>query len=70
MNRKERRLLEKKLGADFPLDKFLALMGYFSKTMKLDITSFMLFILKRYIPIMFDEYKDLIEEVFEDGETE
>lgn len=68
MNRKTRRILEQKLGQDFPLDQFLALMGYFSHTMKLDVNSFMVFILKRYIPVMYEEYKDLIEGVTDDEE--
>ena len=66
MNRKTRRILEKKLGSDFPFDKFLALMGYYNKVFDLDVNEFMIFLLKQYIPILFDEKKDLINsEVFD-----
>lgn len=64
MNRKTQRLLEKKLGVDFPFDKFLALLGYYSKTMQLDVNSFMVYLLKKYIPIHYEEvslYYDFTE---------
>lgn len=55
MNRKARRILEKKLGEDFPIEEFLALMGYYNKTMKLSADEFMIYLLKRYVPILYDE---------------
>lgn len=55
MNRKARRVLEKKLGSDFPIDKFLALAGYYNHNLDLDINDFMIFLLKKYIPILYDE---------------
>lgn len=55
MNRKARRALEKKLGTDFPLDEFLALMGYYNKTMHLSADEFMVYLLKRYVPVLYDE---------------
>lgn len=55
MNRKARRLLEKKLGEDFPITEFLALMGYYNKTMHLSTDEFMIYLLKRYVPVLYDE---------------
>lgn len=50
MNRKTRRILEKKLGQDFPLDDFIFLMEYYSK-LDLTIDDFMILLLKKYVPI-------------------
>ncbi len=43
MNRKTRRILAKKIGEDFLLNKFLALMAYYNKTMHLDVNEFMIY---------------------------
>lgn len=61
MNRKTRRILEKKLGQDFPFDKFLALAGYYNKSLEMDLDEFMTFLLKKYIPILYEEKRDIIE---------
>ena len=58
MNRKTRRLLEKKLGEDFPLDEMMSLMWYYGK-LDLNVEDFFIFLLKKYIPI---EYKLHIED--------
>lgn len=55
MNRKMKRALQKKLGDDFPLEEFCALMAYYSKTMELTPDSFMIYLLKRYIPDLYAE---------------
>lgn len=55
MNRKMKRVLEKKLGSDFPLEEFCALLAYYSKTMELTPDSFMIYLLKRYIPELYAE---------------
>ena len=60
MNRKMKRVLEKKLGADFPLEEFCALLAYYSKTMELTPDTFMIYLLKRYIPELYAEKLPLI----------
>lgn len=55
MNRRTRRLLERKLGEDFPFVEFTALLGYYKHTMNLDTTEFMVYVLKRYIPTLYNE---------------
>lgn len=65
MNRHARRILEKKLGEDFPLEQFLALMGYYNKSLGLDVNEFMIFLLKKYIPIDYEEHRDILEQTFE-----
>lgn len=73
MNRHEKRLLEKKLGEDFPLAEFTALLGYYNKTMSLSTTDFMLYLLKRYIPILYDEkriYFDDWDETATEGDSD
>lgn len=59
-NRKMRRILEKKLGADFPITEMLALMEYYSK-LDMNVEDFFIILLKKYIPI---DYKVHCEEGF------
>lgn len=66
MNRKLRRILSKKLGEDFPLDKFFAIIGYYGK-LDLEPTEAIIFFLKTYVPIAYDELDlEHIEEKNED----
>lgn len=65
-NRKTRRILEKKLGSDFPISEMLALMEYYSK-LDLNIEDFFIILLKKYIPI---DYKVHCEEGFIYGNIE
>ena len=66
MNRKTRRILEKKLGSDFPIDDFLFLMEYYSK-LDLTIDELLVLLLKKYVPIEAkikrDDMKDYYNEV-------
>lgn len=61
MNRHTRRLLQKKLGEDFPLSEFCALAGYYKYNLDLNADEFMIYLLKRYIPDLYAEKRDLIE---------
>lgn len=74
MNRHERRILEKKLGEDFPIMEFTALLGYYNKTMKLSSSEFMIYLLKRYIPILYDEkriyFDDFNDETSLEGDSD
>lgn len=51
MGRKAKRLLQKKLGDDFPLDQYLAVLG----ASGLSPADLQIFILKKYIPVEFNE---------------
>ena len=60
-NRKLRRILEKKLGEDFPLAEFLALLGYYNKVQHLDANSFMVYLLKTYVPEHYNKMLPYLE---------
>lgn len=61
MNRHTRRLLEKKLGSDFPLAEFTALAGYYKYNLDLNPDEFMIYLLKKYIPELYAEKRELLE---------
>lgn len=64
MNRKTRRILEKKLGSDFPIDDFLFLMEYYAK-LDLSIDELLILLLKKYVPIEAKLKRDDLKDYYE-----
>lgn len=59
MSRKLKRILQKKLGEDFPIDLYIALLN----ASGLSPADYQIFLLKKYIPVEFKEVFDYEESV-------
>lgn len=66
MNRKAKRLIQNKLGADFPLDKLLAVYGYYSKSFSMSLDDFMIKVLREYTEEKYKELAPILERMLED----
>lgn len=60
MNRKFKRLLQSRFGADFPVDKLLALYGYYA-SLNLSIEDFVIKMLKDAVECDFSDKQKILE---------
>lgn len=66
MNRKAKRLIQNKLGQDFPLDKLLAVYGYYAKSYNMSLDDFMIKVLREYTEEKYQELAPILERMSED----
>lgn len=66
MNRKTKRLIQSKLGCDFPLDKFIAVYGYYAKSFSMSLDDFIVKVVREYTEAKYEEIAPILERMNDD----